>query len=477
MGAGTFLLKLIFYPIISLIVFLALFVLVDPFEHAICGASNRFLSGIPAGILTTLGTVKALLWHCGGDMKGCAYNIVFVENLARDFGWQEPGVAFQGTPESDPITSTNYFTHAAFKRVAHDPKMQRASFTFVMGNGTKMVEHGFFDAPILPSMLNLATDSPERMLRRDLIAEMIVATNQAPPHGTIASFTVPDFINATSEATLESVYQTVWYNLFNMAFGIQLEAAELTMIDDWLAVMNPCIVNDAMCNYDAGPTVYKITKHMHERLLASEVGRDFLAKAAEKEMDGKLRLYELTVVFMFAGCGGTGGLTWQTVHHLLHAPLAPYSEEQVKQCVSDPAAVILEGARRFPPVLGINPFVLREDRALKLGNGRTVQETAGKWGIMSTNGANHDPSIFGGEKHELEYAMQWKPGRENSDKIMTWGNELAAIKTCPTAAGCEAAPRPCPGAHLALRLGESAMKHFCELRLAAPKASGSEREL
>lgn len=54
---------------------------------------------------------------------------------------------------------------------------------------------------------------------------------------------------------------------------------------------------------------------------------------------------------------------------------------------------------------------------------------------MSTNGANHDPAVFGGPENSQEYAMQWKPGRENAKKIMTWGNELADIKSCPTAAG------------------------------------------
>ena len=56
---------------------------------------------------------------------------------------------------------------------------------------------------------------------------------------------------------------------------------------------------------------------------------------------------------------------------------------QVEQCVSDPAAVILEGARKFPPVLGINPFVYREDKEFTVGNGRTVKETAGQFGLVS----------------------------------------------------------------------------------------------
>ena len=56
------------------------------------------------------------------------------------------------------------------------------------------------------SMLNLATDDPERLLRRDLIAEAIVATEQHPVHGQIPSFEIPKFIDASAAATKKSIY-------------------------------------------------------------------------------------------------------------------------------------------------------------------------------------------------------------------------------------------------------------------------------
>lgn len=39
-----------------------------------------------------------------------------------------------------------------------------------------------------------------------------------------------------------------------------------------------------------------------------------------------------------------------------------------------------------------------------------------------------------------------------SSLFVAWNNELDAIRSCPTAAGCPAAPRGCPGTHLALHL-------------------------
>lgn len=96
------------------------------------------------------------------------------------------------------------------------------------------------------------------------------------------------------------------------------------------------------------------------------------------------RLKELTVVVLFAGFGGTGGLLEHTIHFLQTAGEARSS--LLKQCVQDVDSVLLEGARLFPPVGGINPYVVSEDRELTLGNGRKHFEHKGGYGSMNTNG-------------------------------------------------------------------------------------------
>ena len=67
---------------------------------------------------------------------------------------------------------------------------------------------------------------------------------------------------------------------------------------------------------------------------------------------------------------------------------------------------------------------------------------------MCFTGANLDPQVFG------ERASDFLPGRANADRLLTWNNELRDIRSCPSAAGCPAAPRGCPGTHLSIHLTE-----------------------
>eukprot|EP01052_Picozoa_sp_SAG31_P025489 SAG31_NODE_2236_length_6119_cov_15.764784_7_plen_90_part_00 len=76
--------------------------------------------------------------------------------------------------------------------------------------------------------------------------------------------------------------------------------------------------------------------------------------------------------------------------------------------------------------------------------------------MTHSTGANTDPTVFGDD------ATDFNPSRENLERIMTWNNEIGAIRTCATAAGCEVAPRGCPGTHLALRISTAVVEFFVE---------------
>lgn len=113
-------------------------------------------------------------------------------------------------------------------------------------------------------------------------------------------------------------------------------------------------------------------------------------------------------------------------------------------------------------------------------------ERAGDTATASFAAANVDPTIFGGPDNSLEYAMTFIPGRENADRTMTWYttlprtstriseiqchirvsahrvNELRDFRTCDTVAGCAAAPRACPGAHLSVRIMVQATTFFVD---------------
>ena len=68
-------------------------------------------------------------------------------------------------------------------------------------------------------------------------------------------------------------------------------------------------------------------------------------------------------------------------------------------------------------------------------------------------GSNKDPSLF-------EEPLAFRPGRKNALRLLTWNNELRDIRACPTAAGCDAAPRGCMGTHLSLRVATAVVEFF-----------------
>lgn len=144
-------------------------------------------------------------------------------------------------------------------------------------------------------------------------------------------------------------------------------------------------------------------------------------------------------------------------------------ERLIGAFLNDPEATVLESARLYPPVAGYNPFKIREDKTYKLKTGHTVTQKAGDFGVLINNQAHHDPTVFGGGKNDGEYAKKFDPTRPNLDRVLTWGNELRDIRKCPTSAGCDAAPRPCPGTHLALRVAKSTLSYFIEHAAKADK--------
>lgn len=56
---------------------------------------------------------------------------------------------------------------------------------------------------------------------------------------------------------------------------------------------------------------------------------------------------------------------------------------------------VLEAARLYQSVAGMNPFLHREASELTAGTGRKVKIKAGDLGIIHSTGANLDPSVFG----------------------------------------------------------------------------------
>jgi len=400
---------------------------------------------------------------CKFDVKGCAYNKVTTP-VAKHFGYGEnspsKGVGIASFAGFIKPASMSY---SAVHKDMHNPKMQRFPEMFILANTTVLPE-GYIPKEIMPTYLNLATDDTERLSRRDLLAEVFLATGQDPHKGTVAEFAVPDHIkpidvNGDVNEFKAHLLDVVSYNIFNMMFGLKPDKQELGMLSEWLSKMNPIAIALSQGDAEGAAEVKKINEHFFERVQLTKIGRDFITRAAEQKMDGVKRLKEMVMVLFFAGVGGTSVLTECTMNMIMRE-----RTKLVPEWKKDPQAVLLEGARLYPPVAGHNPMKAGPDNAkdLTFASGRKASMPAGSMHFSIINAAHHDPAIFGGPSQDMEYAKKFIPGRENSERILTWGAELAGIKSCPTSAGCKAAPRPCPGAFLSQRVAKGAISFFVD---------------
>jgi hypothetical protein len=396
---------------------------------------------------------------CKGDVKGCAYNKVLVP-VAKHFGLDGHGF---GIASFAGFIKPTAMSHAAFRKVAYNPSMQRFPEMFILANTTTL-HKGYIPDEIMPTFLNLATDDPERLSRRNLVAEVFLATGQ-DPHKDVKPFEAPSHVTPQDFNDAGKVLDMVSYNIFNMMFGLKLKKSELQMLSEWLANMNPIAVALSSGSPEKAARVKEINEYFFKAVGETAIGQQYITRCAEKKMDGEKRLKEMVLVLFFAGVGGTSVLTQSTFNAILRdqATLVPAWKK-------DPDAVLLEGARLYPPVGGHNPMKatkadVMDEIKYKSGRKTHNQIKEGDMFFSIMNTAHHDPAVFGGPDKDYEYAKKFIPGRENADRILTWGAELRDIKSCPTTAGCNAAPRPCPGVFLSYRVARDVISYFVDAGL------------
>merc|ERR1719215_1206202 len=168
---------------------------------------------------------------------------------------------------------------------------------------------------------------------------------------------------------------------------------------------------------------------------------------------------------MFAGYGGTGNLAMETLKMILKDP-AKYTALFRK----DKKAFMLEAARVYPPVGGMNAFAYRKELTFHFQghDGKPLRKpktvVPGDVGIIFTSTANQDPLIFADPGSFI-------PGRANADKLLSWNNEVGEFGKCKTVAGCPEAPRGCPGTFLSYRIATRAVEFFVD---GIEEASGFE---
>lgn len=443
-------------PLLAVILPFALF-LQPTIHREVFKLSHAHLDGTAMTVYTAIDAVRHLV-YCQGDYIACVKDELTAAYVSV-YGWTGVAPLQMGYGYASPV----HYSHARYKEVAYHPSAGRFRDMMVNSNSTKLPEGTLPDGEHT-ILLNLATGEPEHSARRKLLADALPALGQKPEGGD-AKLMIPPGVKATDVAIFGSsivpgiirfkelkktVMSTVGLNLFKRLFGADM-TSELDIMFEYDHTFTPVVLG-APLSASSAKRLSEIRGKLMAKVGVTDISKNFLALAKERGMNGQQRLNEMLWIAMFAGYGGTGTLTTETIKLTLKDP-AKY----VKLYRKDPAAFILEAARYLPPVAGMNPFKVMKAETHQLANGRQLKVEIGQAGILSTSGANRDPAIF------AESPNDFKPGRKNAKRLLSWNAELQDIEKCDSAAlGCAEAPRPCPGTWLSLRIASEVVAFFMD---------------
>jgi hypothetical protein len=425
--------------------------MIPPIADSVYSYVNYNLHGVPYAVFNTLIMVRHFA-YCAGDYLGCVKQEA-AEGMAKVYGW-EGGVGIMSALSLHENEVPLYFSHAQYKNVTHNPTAGRPDDTLFLSPMANLPQ-GVLASPDM--LLHLDTGAPEHVARRRLLADALPSL--AIDHVGPALLTPPGV--SPSDATVfghglfgfryrslkRSVFDTIGLNLFNGLFGIDVadNLADMFEHDELIAP----VALGAPLTGSQGKKIAEIRSKILAKLLTGKIGKDFLAQAKNRTMNANDRIGEVLWIALFAGYGGTGNLAFETVKHILKKPPV-----YVKLFRKDKDAFMLEAARFYPPVGGMNPFAITKPEVLKLIGGRRILKLNDRSkGMCLTSNANMDPAVFT-EPHAF------RPGRPNSLRLMSWNNELGEFRKCATVAGCPEAPRTCPGAHFSLRLATKVVEFF-----------------
>jgi len=368
-----------------------------------------------------------------------------------------------------PHNSLMRCSHAAVKEIHYNPKLKRP-YHFFIGVNTSTVPAGYFPEGLFPRfILQLSTDDPERLERRDLMVGTIpglsrgpVQRPKTPPGVSVKTISHLPFQSYLPGGNLFHVpfpiKATAGFCLFRRAFHIELTEVQLKLLDEWATVLTPVAMG--MGSIAGGTRASEIATIFHDIVSESDAGKKFLARAASRGMDGPLRMREMLIAFVFAGYGAPIGII-STAHQAI-LKIKRDSKALVPLFKQDPEAFVIEMLRHTLGASGMNPFAVPETKSYVLGTGRKFTETVGMYGTIAIWGANADPEVFGGPSKDLSHAKEFIPGRENADRVLSFAAELRDIRQCPNMTGCEVAPRFCLGAELALKVIEDVLSLVLE---------------
>jgi len=432
--------------------------------------------GFPLTVTGSLLTVRHFV-YCTGDYIGCVKK-EGAEDLVHIFGW-EKGIG-NFVPFSVSLLKhahwemPMHFSHAAYRNITHDPKAGRPMDAFVFSKKSDLPDG------VLPDLeknilLNFDTGTEEHWGRRKLIADMLPALNYTDepvklkiPNGENAKAfahgvgLVESLVGPMLGGKLKKqVFDLVGLNIFQQLFGVDI-SEHLDDHFEYDKTFAPGVIGVPVMGFQ-GKRLKDIRAKIFARIKVGDIGRAFIKEAEKRGWDGETRLNEMVWIAMFAGYGGTGNLAYETLKFIVKDP-----ETYVPLYKKDPRAFMIEAARHFPPVGGMNPVAYREDTTHTLANGVILTPKAGDLALTLSSGANMDPQVFK-EPHAFI------PNRPNGMKLLSWNNELDAFMSCDSVAGCPAAPRGCPGTWLSLRVATAAVGFFVDGLVEAGKAGNGEK--
>ncbi|CAK9015418.1 Uncharacterized protein SCF082_LOCUS12748 [Durusdinium trenchii] len=391
--------------------------------------------------------------YCLGDYLGCVKD-QFAKELTETFSWETgvglvaifaPSMAYHG----DKV-GTIYFSHEEYRRWAYDPAAGRPPDMMVASNKTSL------PAGVLPDLspsilLNFDTGSEEHTARRQLLADGLPALAYG---AKLPGFMAPQHVSPSDGSKKAAVFDTIGYNLFRSLFGVDV-AEVLPAIFEYDATFTPAVLGAPLLGFQ-GRKLAEIRASVMRKVEQGDVARKFMELAEERGMPGKERLDEMVWIALFAGYGGTSNLAYETLKMIQKDP------KLVKLFRADPDAFMLEAARVRPPVGGMNPVQYRNSTKISFSSiGKIWNAKTGELAMLLSSGANRDPQVF---KNPHDFV----PGRENAERLLSWNNEWGDFKSCPSVAGCPAAPRGCPGTFLSMNLAKQTVAFFIDKIPLAP---------
>jgi len=322
---------------------------------------------------------------------------------------------------------------------------------------------------IWPVVIQLDTDNPDRVKRRNFWADNLpalveVSEDQFPAFVPPKGYTKMDFEN------FHAIFAAISVNFFGQLFGHEVEwdaklieeirDAQMDFLGGGASTGGIQYKNEiagkVMSLFIGNPAEILAEKRkiFEAQLFSTTKAKEFIAEAKKQGYaNGEAELRHFVFGLIFAGLLGAPQMVEAIILMISKDP-----KTYVSLFRKDAEAFMLEAAR-FQVTVGGMLFYANKESTFNI-KGKVFKEHVGDPAMNWNSGHNFDPLVYGGPKKDLEYAAKFIPGRENADRLMTWNNELRDVRKCKNAAGCPEAPRPCPGIHLARRVSRQVVEFF-----------------